>query len=122
MSARGTRRDALAAAIGEALDRYDAAINEADRALPTGQALEIIAAVLWLNAYRSGSTAQVYAIDSLGEALGGPLVESLAGDRLKPVDRGMPRAEAVRASFDTPPIKSGAAQDDVVGRLPSTSW
>jgi hypothetical protein len=88
VSARGTRRDALAAAIGESLDRYDAAINEADRALPTGQALEIIAAVLWLNACRSGSTAQVYAIDSLGEALGGPLLESLAGDRLKPVDRG----------------------------------
>ena len=79
MNTGGTRRDALAAAIGDVLDRYDAAINEADRALPTDQALEIIASVLWLNASRGGSTAQVYALDSLAQALGKPLLTSLDG-------------------------------------------
>ena len=79
MDTRGTRRDALAAAIGEVLGRYDAAINEADRALPTDQALEIIASVLWLNASRGGSTAQVYALDSLAQALGKPLIATLDG-------------------------------------------
>lgn len=90
MSGQGTRRDALAAAIGEALDRYDAAINEAERALPTGQAVDIIASVLWLNASRSDSAAQVYAIDALATALGRPLIESLAAldGGLTPVDWG----------------------------------
>jgi hypothetical protein len=79
MDGRETRRDALAAAIGAVLDRYDAAINEADRALSTDRALEVIASVLWLNASRSGSTAQVYALESLAEALGKPLIASLDG-------------------------------------------
>lgn len=77
MDTRGTRRDALAAAIGDVLDRYDAAINEADRALPTDQALEIIASVLWLNASRSDSAARVYALDGLAQALGRPLMATL---------------------------------------------
>jgi len=35
--------------------------------------------VLWLNASRSGSAAQVYALESLAEALGKPLIASLDG-------------------------------------------
>ena len=73
------RREAMAAAIRERLDRYGAVIDEADRALATAQALEIIAAVLWLNGCRAGSAAQVYALDSLAGALGRPLLTRLHG-------------------------------------------
>jgi hypothetical protein len=73
------RREGLAAAIGDVLARYDAVIEEADRALPTAQALEIIAAVLWLNGCRADSAAQVYAREQLAQALGRPLLASLDG-------------------------------------------
>ena len=72
------RIDHLVRVFRDHLEAFASWTAENERVVSTEQTMEIVRAVLWLNASRVGSAAAVYALDSLVQALGSSMLAAIA--------------------------------------------